>query len=147
MLVDLALGHPSLAMQLGVPGDFRLVSYLRGEDLQPDDFVNRIEGETNLRCFTSGRAIPDGAELLQDEVTRERIDRLVTDSGCDLAIFDLSPVLGTDEGLAGLPVMDAVLLVADGRSGTGQQITDCQRLLADMPPLLGVVLNKAEDVR
>lgn len=146
LLVDLALGHPSVAMQMGIAGDFRFISYLRGEDLQPDEFVTRIEGDANLRCFTSGRAIPGGAELLQDEVTRERIDRLVAESGCDLAIFDLSPVLGTDEGLAGLPVMDAVLLVADGRAGNGQQVTDCQRLLADMPPLLGVVLNKAEDM-
>lgn len=144
LLVDLALGHPSLAMQMGIPGDFRLISYLRGEDVSPDDFAARIEGEKNLRCFSSGRAIAAGAELLQDEVARERIDNLVTETGCDLAIFDLSPVLGTDEGLAGLPVMDAVLLVADGKSGTGRQIADCQRLLADMPPLLGVVLNKAE---
>lgn len=147
LLVDLALGHPSLAAQMGIAGDFRFVSYLRGEDVKPDDFVARIEGERNLRCFTPGRAIPAGAELLQDEVARERIDRLVSESGCDLAIFDLSPVLGTDEGLAGLPAMDAVLLVADGKNGTGRQITDCQRLLADMPPLLGVVLNKAEIVR
>lgn len=147
LLVDLALGHPSLAAQMGIAGDFRFISYLRGEDLKPDDFAARIEGERNLRCFTPGRAIPAGAELLQDEIARERIDRLVTESGCDLAIFDLSPVLGTDEGLAGLPAMDAVLLVADGKNGTGRQITDCQRLLADMPPLLGVVLNKAEMVR
>lgn len=147
ILVDLALGHPSLAAQMGIPGDFRFISYLRGEDLNPDDFTARIEGERNLRCFTSGRAIPAGAELLQDETARERIDRLVTESSCDLAIFDLSPVLGTDEGLAGLPAMDAVLLVADGRNGTGRQITDCERLMANMPPLLGVVLNKAEMVR
>ncbi|MFV0303520.1 MAG: chromosome partitioning protein [Paracoccus sp. (in: a-proteobacteria)] len=144
LLVDLALGHPSLAMQMGLPGDFRFISYLRGEDLDPDEFVGRVEGEKNLRCFTAGRPVAGGAELLQDEVTRERIDQLVTGSGCNLAIFDLSPVLGTDEGLAGLPVMDAVLLVADGKAGKGRQVADCQRLLADMPPLLGIVLNKAE---
>lgn len=147
ILVDLALGHPSLARQMNIPGDFGFVSYLRGEDLTPDDFAARIEGEKNLRCFTPGRPIAAGAELLQDEVARERIEQLVTESGCDLAIFDLSPVLGTDEGLAGLPMMDAVLLVADGKTGTGRQIADSQRLLADMPPLLGVVLNKAEILR
>lgn len=147
LLVDLALSHPALAMQLGIPGDFRLVRYLRGEDLTPQDFAARIEGEKNLRCYTSGRPIAGGAELLQDEIARQRINALVDDSKCDLAIFDLSPVLGTDEGLAALPAMDAVLLVADGQTGTGRDVADCQRLLADMPPLLGIVLNKAEMLR
>ncbi|TRW95785.1 CpsD/CapB family tyrosine-protein kinase [Paracoccus sp. M683] len=146
LLVDLALGNPALAVQLGLQGDPRFVPYLMAQDIKPADFMIRIESQGRLSCCLPDGPVDGGAELLQDELARERIGQLVTESQCDLAIFDLGPVLGTDEGLAALPAMDAVLLVADGMSGTGRNVADCQRLLADMPPLLGVVLNKAEIV-
>lgn len=144
LLFDLALGHPSMGLQLGIPGHPDFVTYLTGGDVDPRDISTRIETDGRLSCFLPDRAIDRGSEVLQDQKARERIGQLVDESECDLAIFDLSPVLGTDEGLAALPFMDAILLVADGRSGTGREFADCQRLMADMPPLLGVVLNKAE---
>lgn len=144
LLVDLALGHPSMGMQLGVEGQQGFVPYLRGEGGKGSDLLTKIESEGNLNCVLPHRSTDRGAEILQDEGARERIGQLVESSNCDIAIFDLSPVLRTDEGLAALPMMDAILLVADGRSGTGRDVAECQRLMADMPPLLGVVLNKAE---
>ncbi|AUH34297.1 chromosome partitioning protein [Paracoccus tegillarcae] len=144
LLVDLALGHPTMGVQLGLSGHPDFVPYLRGDGGQASDLMMRIESEGNLNCLLPDRPTDRGAEILQDERARERIGQLVESSDCDIAIFDLSPVLRTDEGLAALPMMDAILLVADGRAGTGRDVADCQRLMADMPPLLGVVLNKAE---
>lgn len=144
LLVDLALGDPALNLQLGMPGDGGFLRYLQGEDLDPETLSQPMRGEPNLRCLTIDGPTLGGPELLQDQETRDRISGLIDVTGCNLAIFDLSPVLRTDEGLAALPIMDAVLLVADGKTGNGREIADCQRLLADMPPLLGVVLNKAE---
>ena len=39
----------------------------------------------------------------------------------------------------------AVLLVADGRNGTAANMAEAERLLAGMPPVMGVVLNKSDD--
>ena len=144
LLVDLALGDPALNLQLNLPGDGRFLRYLQGEDIDPASLGKPMRGEPNLHCVTIDGPTLGGPELLQDQETRDRINDLIEATACDLAIFDLSPVLRTDEGLAALPIMDAVLLVADGKTGNGREIADCQRLLADMPPLLGVVLNKAE---
>lgn len=144
LLVDLALSHPAMGMQLGIHGRPGFVPYLRGKGGVAADLMMKIESEGNLNCVLPDRPTDRGAEILQDQGARERIGQLVDSSGCDIAIFDLSPVLRTDEGLAALPMMDAILLVADGRSGTGRDVAECQRLMADMPPLLGVVLNKAE---
>ena len=47
--------------------------------------------------------------------------------------------------LAALPLADAILLVADGRRGTAADMAECERLLAGMPPVMGVVLNKSDD--
>lgn len=147
LLVDLALGDPGMATQLGLPGDPRFARYLEGEDLKPDDFSFIRGASDNLTCFLPDEPNLRASEILQDDRARERIGKLVAESECDLAIFDLSPVLGTDEGLAAMPMMDAILLVADGRDGTGREIADCKRLMADMPPLMGVILNKAEILR
>lgn len=144
LLFDLALGHPSMGLQLGIPGHADFVPYLMGSTADPQTISTSIETDGRLSCFLPDQPIDRGAEVLQNEKARGRIAQLVEDSGCDLAIFDLAPVLGTDEGLAALPFMDAILLVADGSAGTGREFAECQRLMADMPPLLGVVLNKAE---
>lgn len=147
-VVDLALSRPALADQLGVQGSAAFVEFLQGGKLPADVGTTTLPGEDNLKILALDRALPAGAEILQDEATRARIVKLVgTTNDSDLAIFDLSPVIGTDEGLAALPMMDAYLLIADGRAGSLRDMNECQRLLVDMPSLMGVVLNKAELLR
>ncbi len=60
----------------------------------------------------------------------------------DLIICDLPPLLEGDAGLALMPSIDAVLVVADaGRTSAGQ-IADCERILTDQADFLGVILNR-----
>lgn len=63
----------------------------------------------------------------------------------EIVILDTAPLLLEDAALAALPLADAVLLVADGRKGTAADMTEAERLLVGMPPVMGVVLNKSED--
>ncbi len=61
-----------------------------------------------------------------------------------IEILDTAALIGGDAALATLPLADAVLLVADGSRSTHNDMLKAERLLKDMPPIMGVVLNKAE---
>jgi Mrp family chromosome partitioning ATPase len=60
-----------------------------------------------------------------------------------IVIFDLPPVLNTDDAIAVLPKMDCVLMVVGDGVSTSADIEESLRLVPD-EKLLGVVLNKAE---
>lgn len=63
----------------------------------------------------------------------------------EISVLDTAPLLGADAALASLPLADALLLVADGQKGTAADMAEAERLLVGMPPVMGIVLNKAED--
>ena len=60
-------------------------------------------------------------------------------------IYDLPPALVSDDVVAMIPHIDAVLLVVDGTRSTAADIKATERLFDGKVPLMGVVLNKAQD--
>ena len=63
----------------------------------------------------------------------------------DVVLYDLPPALACDDVIAFLPQLDGVLLVVGGGLTQAEDVRKCERLLAGQTPLLGVILNKAED--
>ena len=61
--------------------------------------------------------------------------------GRQIIIFDLPPMLASDDFLAFLPQVDCALLVASAGESTVQDIAECERLI-DPEKFLGCVLNK-----
>lgn len=59
-------------------------------------------------------------------------------------LFDLPPALLNDDVIAMRPYVDALLIVAAGGMTKANDIKETERRLGDNIPLLGVVLNKAE---
>jgi len=143
-LIDLDLGSPGVAGQLGIPGCASVATALRaGGDL--DALVSRVEEAPNLSVLAPERAEAGAAELLQDEALAKAMRRLHDSPPAEIAVIDTAALLGEDAALAALPLADALLLVADGRRGTAADMAECERLLVGMPPVMGVVLNKSED--
>jgi Mrp family chromosome partitioning ATPase len=60
----------------------------------------------------------------------------------DILMFDMPPMLVTDDNLAFFDKVDCALLVAAAESTTVQQVDICERDLATQTSLLGVILNK-----
>ena len=60
----------------------------------------------------------------------------------DILILDMPAMLGSDEVLACLPLVDCVLLVAEAERTSFGEVDLCERELAARTNLLGVVLNK-----
>lgn len=143
-LIDLDLGSPGIAAQLGIAGCAPVSAALReGGDL--DALVCQVKEAPNLAVLAPERAEPEAAELLQDEALAQAMRRLHDSHPAEIAVIDTAGLLGEDAALAALPLADALLLVADGRRGTAGHMAECERLLVGMPPVMGVVLNKSED--
>lgn len=143
-LIDLDLGKPGVAAQLGIPGSAAISPALR-EAGDLDALVVRVNEAPNLAVLAPEGAEPAAAEILQDETLQQALERLHARQPAEIVIFDTAALLLEDAALAALPLADALLLVADGRNGTAANMAEAERLLAGMPPVMGVVLNKSDD--
>ncbi len=143
-LVDLDLGNPGVARELGIPGCEAVEPVLR-EGGALDTLVSSLEEAPNLAVLAPERAEPAASELLQDESLMQAVQQFHDRHPAEIVIFDTAALLAEDAALAALPLADALLLVADGRKGTAAHMAEAERLLTGMPPVMGVVLNKSED--
>jgi len=142
VLVDLELRSPGLAGLLGVKDAPPLRDFLNGNQPLESHF---LRFGRNLALGLNGNAVTDAAELLQEGDTAEALAHMLEQLDPDVALYDLPPALVSDDVIAMLPQVDAVLLVADGTKTTAEDIRACERLFQDRTPLMGVVLNRAQD--
>lgn len=142
VLVDLELRRPHLADIFGVKDVAPLAEFLSGD--QPLESHFRRFGR-NLALGLNGAPVPDAATLLQDPDTTEALDAMTAQLQPDAVIYDLPPALVSDDVIAMIPHIDAVLLVVDGTRSSPADIKATERLFDGRVPLMGVVLNKAQD--
>lgn len=142
MLVDFDLRKPKIAEYLGLPDGPSLNEVLEGNADASEAFVN--PGMPRLVVMPVARPIRKSAEMLDSA----RVNQLI----CDLrerykeriVIFDLPPILNTDDAIVVLPKIDCVLVVVANGMCTKKEIEDCLNHIPEAK-LIGTVLNKAED--
>jgi Mrp family chromosome partitioning ATPase len=141
-LIDLDLRRPQLAELLGLTDLPEFADFLTGD--QPLESVFRRFGRT-LALGLNGTRVEMAAEMLHSPETAVALSALVDQLDPEVVIYDMPPALGTDDVLAMAPSLDAVLVVADGTKTTAEDMRACERLLEGRIPLLGVVLNRAQE--
>ncbi|WP_189368757.1 hypothetical protein [Tateyamaria omphalii] len=141
VLLDLNLGHPSLAKRLGVPETVDDFSAFGGTMDIPRKVVRLGE---NLALGYTTHAINDASERLQNVSNGGIIDQVRQVLQPDVIIADTSPILRSDELIALAPQLGGVLLVADGQRTKANEITAVETLLKDRTRLIGVVLNRGK---
>lgn len=144
VLLDLDLRIPSIARVLGLSGPGRMTDLLAGR--VPLEAALRRIGE-NAAVGPGGAPFDASAELIQEPSTAAALDRLRAELAPDVVLCDLPPALACDDVIALLPQLDGVLLVTAGGTTTADEVRACERLIAGQAPLLGVVLNKADDAK
>lgn len=140
-LIDLELRFPALARVLGLSGIGPLRDFLAGT--APLEAQLRRHGD-NLALGLNGQPVPNAAELLQEAGTAETLAAVIDRLAPDIVLYDLPPALGSDDVIAVLPQVDAVLLVADADQTTAEDIRACQQMLEGRRPLIGVALNRVQ---
>lgn len=142
VLVDLDLRRPSLADMLGVADVPPLSEFLSGD--QPLESHFRRFGQT-LALGLNSQPVTRASDLLLDPDTSEVLDDMHDRLEPEMVLFDLPPALVCDDLMAMRGHIDAVLLVADGTRSSPADIRACEKLFDGSLPLLGVVLNRAQD--
>lgn len=141
-LMDFDLRLPSLGRIFGVSAPAEIERLLEGGAPLADHF-RRLEGNLAIAC--NNRPLADAAERLSDLRTAAALDRIQSELGLDLMIFDLPPMLACDDFLALAPHVDCALLVAGGGVTRAEEIRRCAKLMEGRTPLLGIILNRADD--
>lgn len=139
-LMDMNLRRPGVAAAFDIDAPGGIGSYLSGETAMQDHMVR---ASNTLALGLSNRADPNAAEILQDAQTKRTLEQMRSALRPQLVIYDLPPMLAHDDVTAFAPQLDGVLLVSDGTQTMSEQVLECERMLKDQTPLLGVVLNRA----
>jgi protein-tyrosine kinase len=142
VLIDLDLRRPGLHRALGLTPHGPLREVLDGSQPMEGQFI-RVG--RSLALGLNAEPAQDAGDILHSKDTGQALAAIAFQLDPDLMIFDLPPTLVGDDVIAMADKMDAVLIVADGTKTTAKEIRACEALLEGRIPLLGVVLNHAQD--
>jgi len=130
--------RPAMAEMLGVEGKDSFFDVLLGKAEFADQAL-RI-GDNVALSMNHGVA-RDPAELLHRRRTGGVLDLIQEAYEPGLMLFDLPPMLNSDDTLAFIKHVDCAILIARAESTTLDQIDHCERELAAHTNFAGVVLN------
>ena len=141
VLADMDLRRPSLARLFGVTAPGALADVLSGRRSAAEHL--RL-ARHNLAVLLNSQPAMNSAEILQEPATGLALREIRDHFAPTAEIYDLPPLLGSDQALSILPEMDGILLVADGTVTTAADMRAVERLCEGRTTLVGLVLNRGE---
>lgn len=143
LLADLDLRRASVHRYLGFKPEFGIVDHLRGKMPLSDILINPGI-EQLLTLPSSAEPVENSSELLASPKMSQLVNELKSRYDSRMVLFDLPPLLESDDTLAFLPNVDAVLLVIENGKTTEDALVRSMELLSRVP-VLGTVLNKDDE--
>jgi capsular exopolysaccharide synthesis family protein len=138
LLVDFDLHRPSVHDCFAITPSVGVGDVLRGEAPLEDAFLN--PGIPGMTLLPGTGPLDDASELLASTRVTALVDELRERYAGRVVLFDLPPILATDDAIAFLPNVDAVLLVVRDGKHTREQLQRVRRLVSTVP-VVGAVLN------
>lgn len=144
LLVDLDLHKPRINQRLGFEPTVGVDDYLRQKRPLSDALV-RLVGYERLLILPARERCVDSSELLSGVRAQEMIRELRQRDSERIVIFDLPPVLQTDDVLAFSRHVEAALIVVGEGRTRRRDLVRTLELLRDLP-VVGTVLNGTREV-
>lgn len=141
MLVDFDLRRPKIGAYLGIPMEKSLNDLLDGTAELADVLVN--PDMPRLVVLPTRSPVKKSSETLSSKKITDLIKELRERYESRIVIFDLPPMLVTDDAIALLPQIDCILMVVANGMSTKRELEDSLRHLPSAN-LIGTILNKAE---
>ena len=141
LLADFDLRRPKLAEYLGLTGRHSLVDVIEGRVPLASALVN--PGLPRLVVLPNHQAVTKSATVLSSPRTKALVSELKDRYESRFVVFDLPPLLPTDDAIAFMAQIDCVLLVVTQGHSTESDVKESLRLLQPFH-LLGTVLNKSD---
>jgi protein-tyrosine kinase len=144
LLVDLDLRKPQIARYLGLQPAAGIGDVIAGRCTPSEAMLVPDLCGHRLTVLATPNALSNPTEQIVSSTMRRVMSGLRKDPRYRVVLFDLPPMLSSDDFLAFLPQVDAALLVASAGETTVHDIAECERLI-DPHKLLGCVLNKVAE--
>jgi capsular exopolysaccharide synthesis family protein len=141
VLVDMDLRKPSINRHLGISWRYGIGDFLRGSVPLQKVAVN--PGIDRLAVVLGERPFQNSSEMISSPRTAELVEQVKQGEG-RIAVFDMPPVLASDDMIAFAPLVDAVLLVIAQGKTQQADLAPARDLLQNMN-VVGVVLNQCAD--
>jgi protein-tyrosine kinase len=144
LLVDLDLHRPQVANSLGIKCQHGLLSVLDGRAALTDAMIQaRID---SLRFLVLPAEAPTlgSSELIASRAMSSLLQAIKKEHRAQTVIFDMPPMLSSDDVISLLPQIDCVLLVAAVGTSTVSEIKQCSRHL-QTAEVVRLVLNKTSE--
>ncbi len=138
LLVDADWRRPSVHRYFGYTPEHDVYDCVRGQCSVEDALIN--PGLPRFCVLPCREPVPDASEQLagMSAFVKELADRYAN----RIVLFDLPPLLATDDAMGFLPLVDcALLVVEEGRTQRADIIRSIELIGAEK--LLGTVLNKS----
>jgi protein-tyrosine kinase len=142
ILVDLDMRRPRMHKYFGFWPEYGVHDYLQGGVPLEDIIVN--PGIGDMMLVPGNVPVMNSSEILSSPRMPRLLQEIKVRFPSRLIIFDLPPVLATDDVLVLAPSIDALLLVVEEGKSKIKDIRHTMELLKDRK-LLGTVLNKSEE--
>ena len=139
MMLEMDLRRPSMGTMLGHRPEQDITEMLTGRVPFAEQAV-RVRG--NVAISMARRASNDPTRYMLSHETIETVDMLERTYQPELVIFDLPPLLISDDTRAFLGNVDCALMVARAEKSSVSQIDTCEREIAEQTNMLGIVLNQ-----
>jgi protein-tyrosine kinase len=143
LLIDLDLRHPKVHWYFGLENEFGMRDYFLSDKPLSDIFIN--PGIERLTILPGrGQAI-GSSEILSGPKMKALVNELNNKrTHSRIIIYDLPPVLATDDVLSVIDCYDALLLVVEEGKNQPDEVKQVLNLLSGKK-LLGTVLNKSQN--
>lgn len=142
MLADFDLKKPEVAKNLGLKVEHSIMDYFAGKVELEEMLVN--PGVPRLVVLPNNQAYKDSSALMSSNKMKGFVEDVKDRYASRIIIFDLPPLLATDDALAFVPNVDCVLMVVGNGMCSKSEIEESMRLLSSQN-FLGTVLNKSDD--
>lgn len=141
LLADFDLRRGKVAQYLGLPKRPSLIDFITQNAPLAELLVN--PSLPRLVVLPNHGTVTHASEVLMSSRMKSLVSELRERYPSRFVVFDLPPLLPTDDAIAFMPHVDCALLVIANGANTAQEIEQSLFLLKTVP-VLGTVLNKAD---
>jgi capsular exopolysaccharide synthesis family protein len=147
VLVDLDLQRSKVAQYFGFNVEINngIGDYLNG-NAEISEIIYTPKDMERMSVIPNCAPIENSSDLLSGPRMKQLLEWLQQQSDRTIVIFDMPPIMASDDVLAFCPEVDAILFVATQGQTERDLLKKAMELLGDNN-LLGVVLNKSDDTR
>ena len=139
LALDFDLRRVGLTKVLGQQSRHTMADIL---ERRVDFSAHGLRHGVNVAIGLNAGPVRNPSEVLQSQQTRDVLDEIEAQYQPDIVLFDMPPLMSSDDNFGFLKNVDCALILAEADRTTTAQIDLAERQVSELTNVMGVVLNK-----